>query len=460
MNTTELEQFENVLKNEENKEDKPVEMSFQDKMFNKINVILTELNERLIEREELNMLLVLAIFSKSHIFLIGKPGVGKTFAIHLLKDAVEGAKYFETLIMHDTKPEELFGTTFIDSNGRLNYDIEHTVIDSHFVFLDEVFKGTSQILNGLLSITSNDRNFFMRPHGEIKVPLNTFFAASNEFPSDEALDPFDDRLPIRYEVERIKDPNNFKRLITKDFKTGELKTKIYLEEIEKVFNEAKDVYISDDMLNILTSLKDLIIKDGIDMSDRKFSTAVNILKVMAYLNNRNKLNYSDTFLLLHIGWRDFTDRRKLREVIFKFWFSTKDAFLKDLITIENMIKNVNLEISKIDAFLNKSLVFNQKNIEDKEKVFLSYLEFTKQILVYLEELFNKNIQPLYGLLQQIYLVEKEIEDNIFLINFKNQTVNQVEINRLENMKKNIENQYNFIASFIQQNSTLLDYENN
>jgi len=56
------------------------------------------------------------------------------------------------------------------------------------------------------------------------------------------LEPFDDRLLLRYEVQRIKDPENYKRLIRGDFdKDKNVKTKISLEEIEYVFLKAKEV---------------------------------------------------------------------------------------------------------------------------------------------------------------------------------------------------------------------------
>ena len=133
----------------------------EDELRVKIFNLIKEIDARIIEREELNRLIFLALFSKTHMFLIGKPGVGKTFLVEMLKYIIEDAKYFERLIMKHTKHFEIFGTVVETESGAVEYKSENTVIDSHIIFIDELFKGSSEILNSFLGITSNNRNFFM-----------------------------------------------------------------------------------------------------------------------------------------------------------------------------------------------------------------------------------------------------------------------------------------------------------
>lgn len=64
----------------------------------KIISLLEELNKKMLERDELFKLLLLTVFSKSHIFLIGRPGVGKTDIISLIKNVFLDTRYFEYLI--------------------------------------------------------------------------------------------------------------------------------------------------------------------------------------------------------------------------------------------------------------------------------------------------------------------------------------------------------------------------
>ena len=54
--------------------------------------LINEIDKKVIEREELVRLMVLSIFSKSHIFLIGPPGVGKTYIINIVIRAIKDAK--------------------------------------------------------------------------------------------------------------------------------------------------------------------------------------------------------------------------------------------------------------------------------------------------------------------------------------------------------------------------------
>jgi transposase len=57
--------------------------------------------------------------------------------------------------------------------------------NAHVVFLDEVFKGSSAILNALLSFM-NERAFYDRGQRH-RVPLQCLFAATNELPDSDEL---------------------------------------------------------------------------------------------------------------------------------------------------------------------------------------------------------------------------------------------------------------------------------
>jgi MoxR-like ATPase len=426
------------------------------KVFNLINA----LEKRLIEREELVRIIVLAILSRNHLFLIGKPGVGKTFAIHLLKNAIKGAKYFEHLIMHDTKIEELFGTSYIDENGRLEYDFENSIVDSELVFLDEMFKGKSEILNALLGVTSNDRSYFLRHQGEIKVPLITLFGASNEFPSDEALDPFDDRLLLRYEVKRIEGENNFVKLITDSYDKSPLNEELFLSlnDLDFIYNEANKVQITPEAAKTIARLKTVILTDGIDISDRKFSTAIRILKMSAYMNGRNALDTSDLFLFLHIGWRNYTDRRKIKEVIFMFFFGKKEDVESKIKDIDNTLTQLNSYTEQFKSFLNKNIIL-PKDKEEADKLFNAYINNIRQIDNNYKAVLNNLISPLVSLYQGISTIEEQIANNIFLLDYKNNSFSEESANALLEYLEYTKERIQYFDSFIKVNSTIEEYTN-
>ncbi len=62
-----------------------------------ISQVIKELEHKAIEREELVRILVLAIFSRTNVFLIGPPGVGKTYILNILINSIPEAKSFEYL---------------------------------------------------------------------------------------------------------------------------------------------------------------------------------------------------------------------------------------------------------------------------------------------------------------------------------------------------------------------------
>ena len=67
--------------------------------------------------------------------------------------------------------------------------------DAEIVFLDEIFKSNSAILNSLLSIL-NERRFFTGS-ASIQVPLSSLYGATNEIPNDDALGAIFDRFLVR-----------------------------------------------------------------------------------------------------------------------------------------------------------------------------------------------------------------------------------------------------------------------
>ncbi len=76
--------------------------------------------------------------------------------------------------------------------------------EAEIAFLDEVFLGSTAILNTLLGLL-NER-VFRRGHTVRAVPLRVAVGASNALPEDESLAAFADRFLLRAFVEPVGDP--------------------------------------------------------------------------------------------------------------------------------------------------------------------------------------------------------------------------------------------------------------
>lgn len=272
-----------------------------------------ELNEIIKERQEATRGLTLALLTKNHCFFIGITGTAKSMLIKTLSDSIEGAKYFEHLIFQATRPEELFGVIDVSKvvEGRNVRKTEGYLPDVHFAFLDEIWKGNSAILNGLLKII-NEREF--RNDNKIqKCPLETVLSASNELPEDENLDAIWDRFLLRYKVGYVTKDSSLKEIMT--MRDSSPNTTLTLDEIHEAQDEVKNVQISDDILEMLIMIRNQLKIEGLIPSDRRMRAITNVLRAQAWLDGRDKVIDDDLNIITHMLWDDTTEIQKVNEVV-------------------------------------------------------------------------------------------------------------------------------------------------
>jgi MoxR-like ATPase len=170
-----------------------------------------ELDRRFAGLEDATLALILSAASGEPLLLIGPPGTAKSMLIKTFCELVgvdrEGSasRYFEYLLTPFTEPGELFGfydPSKLTKEGTLERIHADSMMQSaHVVFLDEVFKGSSAILNALLSFM-NERAFYDRGRRH-SVPMQCLFAATNELPDSEELQAIWDRFSLRSRVENV-----------------------------------------------------------------------------------------------------------------------------------------------------------------------------------------------------------------------------------------------------------------
>src|SRR5688500_2754276 len=171
------------------------------------------LNAQFLDKQEIIRLMMISAIAGEHMVIVGPPGTAKSAMIDMFARLVD-SKYFEYLLTRFTEPNELFGPVDIAAfrEGRYTRRIEGMLPQAEIVFLDEIFKSNSAILNSLLHVI-NERKF-TNGSQVVPVPLISLYAASNEVPNDESLAAMFDRFLLRVLSDNL-DSYHFHELMNK-----------------------------------------------------------------------------------------------------------------------------------------------------------------------------------------------------------------------------------------------------
>jgi len=109
--------------------------------------------EGLVDREALVELIVLGAVASEHVLVIGPPGTAKSEAVRRVARAL-GGQYFEYLLGRFTEPSEIFGPIDIRRlrDGIVEAQTEGMLPRADIAFLDEIFLGSTAILNTILGV--------------------------------------------------------------------------------------------------------------------------------------------------------------------------------------------------------------------------------------------------------------------------------------------------------------------
>jgi MoxR-like ATPase len=158
----------------------------------------------LVEREVVAEVVVLSAVAGEHLLVIGPPGTAKSEAVRRTASQL-GGSYFEYLLGRFTEPSEVFGPVDLRSlrDGTVAFATAGMLPEAEVAFLDEVFLGSTAVLNTLLGVL-NER-VFRRGSTLLSCPLRVCVGAANELPDDPALAAFADRFLARLFITPVPD---------------------------------------------------------------------------------------------------------------------------------------------------------------------------------------------------------------------------------------------------------------
>lgn len=268
--------------------------------------VAAELDQQYLGKSELIRLLLIAIVAREHVVVIGPPGTAKSALIKSLAELVD-ARYFEYLLTRFTEPNELFGPVDIHAfrEGVYRRKTEGMLPEAELVFLDEIFKSNSAILNSLLTLL-NERRLALGGQ-TIQSPILSVFGASNEVPADESLQALYDRFLLRVRSDNLE-AYHFNELLLRGIQhesarlVGQKRQSLVAgHELQSLAAQlAPRLDFSEDFLGSYKGLIFQIRAEGVSVSDRRVVKLLKLFAASALLDGREGADLGDLFVLKHI----------------------------------------------------------------------------------------------------------------------------------------------------------------
>lgn len=260
-------------------------------LFAKLQNFRGQLNSAFLERETIIDGVLASMITQQNCFLFGAPGTGKSELVRAAAKGFEGNKFFSYLLSPTTDPSELYGPVAVSKLLQDEYtrDISGYLPDANVAFLDELFRGSSAVLNSLLQLL-NERTF---NNGKdlVKTDIQSIVAATNSFPTEESLQAFCDRFLFRPTVEGLKRAKN-KRLLYRWAVNGTrpvINSELTSEDLKELQKQVNNVTISDEFVDIFVEVTDMLESRGIKISDRRRVQVLKFLRGWAIVQGEDSV---------------------------------------------------------------------------------------------------------------------------------------------------------------------------
>jgi MoxR-like ATPase len=330
------------------------------------------LGSHFLDKQEIIRLMLVSAIAGEHMVIVGPPGTAKSAMVGMFAKLLD-ARYFEYLLTRFTEPNELFGPVDIAAfrEGRYTRRVENMLPSAEIVFLDEIFKSSSAILNSLLHVI-NERKF-TNGANLVQVPLISLFAASNEVPNDDGLSAMFDRFLLRVLSDNL-DSYHFGELMQKGIALevarmtgkGAVLRPILSAHDLRTLQQSFDRFMvfPDEFLAKYKGLIFQIRSEGVTVSDRRAVKMLKLFAASAVFDGRTRVHDGDFFVLRHI-WNNLDQVELLAEIVnpvvdsyyrehpAERRFIGPQASLEDLLAELNLIRDLltaGSELSDIQMF--------------------------------------------------------------------------------------------------------------
>lgn len=296
----------------------------------RINRFRTALGRFFVNRQGVIDLMCVAAIAQEPLLLVGTPGTAKSDLVTKFRDAlgIGTEDYFEYMLTKFTEPSEVMGPIDISllREGRYMRRVQGKLPTARMVFLDEIFKSNSAILNALLTVI-NERKYYQDGRA-VPVALKVLFAATNDIPEHSELAALKDRFALKAVCHPVQD-DHFIELIDAglDAQTQRtlnqrpwaeghasladlLKAHLYLthqmaqRDVAPDGTERRDrhrFFDAELLAELRRLIKTITREDGVHVSDRKVVKLYRLLRARAWLMHGGTVQRADLQLLAYLG---------------------------------------------------------------------------------------------------------------------------------------------------------------
>lgn len=282
----------------------------------KIKEIMKQLSTTFVERDKAIECIWLAVLTRQNFILVGDPGTAKTAVVNASYMHIEGARIFSTLCGSFATEDKIFGPTDIKAfqEGEYRKSTKGRLADCDFGFLDELLKSNEGTLNGMLTAL-NERTYEGKP-----IALRTCGAATN-WPElrarSENVAALWDRILLRCEVKDLtKQDQRIKMLEAIDkVRDYQPAINISMAELDQAYAEIRAIDVSQQARLNMVKIQEALEKKKITSSARRYGALQQVLRALAWLDDRNTVLLDD-FDALSLGlWTARDDIDAVRAVV-------------------------------------------------------------------------------------------------------------------------------------------------
>jgi MoxR-like ATPase len=252
----------------------------------KFAVVRAALAASLIERDDEIDLCLTALIAREHVLLVGPPGLAKSALLDGLLACTGGSK-FSALLTKYTQPEELFGPVSLTALKADQFRRVTTgrLPEAEFVYLDEIWKASSAILNTLLRLL-NERVFDAGDGVAKPVPLRLCVASSNEWPDPETgkeLSAAFDRFLIRKSVVPIRTATGRQQLLWHTRPVPRVEHPLTTVDLDAAHAAAQSLPWSKEAQDAFERILAELAREGVRPGDRRQVKTVTVIRAAAWL---------------------------------------------------------------------------------------------------------------------------------------------------------------------------------